>query len=108
MRTVGNHFIAGFPFRWEKFVKGERNFFEQVAGAVVAGGGALFLRYTEIVCGDQELNTPLDFHTGEQADGNEHPFPLARQNQTVIEHTANTFGNGGEVDIVAGAADPIV
>lgn len=59
----------------EKFVGGEVDPAEQLAG-VVAGRDAFLFRHAEIVSGDQHLHIAHDLDDGEQPDGDVHVVPL--------------------------------
>lgn len=96
---------AGEAVGWEKFVHGELDVAEDLAGVLLAAGatGTLLLRHAVVVGRHEELSLPLQADDGELAQGDIDPLVLPAEAQIAAKAGADTGRDLGEL-AVAGAA----
>lgn len=91
----------------EKFIRGEFDAPEQLAG-IIRGGDALLAGDAEIVGGDEHLHVAHNLHDGEQPDGDIHRAGLRTGFKLAAKPPANAVGNpaAGVAAAAAAVAQP--
>lgn len=108
MRRLGGVILTRLQesafFGREKFINGEVDPLEQIAGVVVSCADTFFLRNTEVIARNHQLNLSLQFNDGEDAQRYEYALGFAVDNECIVKDAAYGFRNTCEVEIVVTAA----